>query len=61
VQTVEAWLEALGLGRYAEVFARNEVTPESLALLTPADVAEMIAPVGPRRVVLAALERLQRP
>lgn len=47
-------LEQLGLGRYASVFAENEVDLDALRLLSEQDLIELGLPLGPRRKLLAA-------
>ena len=56
---VRAWLEARGMGRYAPLFHANEIDFETLPFLTLQDLRDLpIHAVGPRRKLLAALERL---
>ncbi len=55
------WLESLGLGRYANVFAENEITFEALPHLTQDDLKEIGLPVGPRRIVSQAIAKLASP
>jgi class 3 adenylate cyclase/tetratricopeptide (TPR) repeat protein len=49
-------LQGLGLGQYAEVFARQEVDLEAARLLGDADFAALGIPLGPRRKIQAALK-----
>ena len=49
-----SWLEELGLGRYAAVFAEQEITLDALWHLTDDDLKELGLPLGPRRPVSAA-------
>jgi class 3 adenylate cyclase/predicted ATPase len=51
------WLEVLGLGRYAEVFAENEIDPEALPFLTEEDLKDIGVALGARRKILAAITR----
>ena len=54
---IEEWLNGLGLGEYAEVFASNDITPESLPELTSDDLKEIgVASVGHRKILLSAIE-----
>lgn len=53
------WLAGLGLGRYADLFARNEISPASLRLLTDNDLKELGLPLGPRRIVGEAIAALR--
>jgi class 3 adenylate cyclase/tetratricopeptide (TPR) repeat protein len=55
------WLESLGLGRYTNVFAENEITFDALLHLTEDDLKELGLPIGPRRVVSAAIAKLTTP
>jgi class 3 adenylate cyclase len=52
------WLEGLGLGKYANLFAENEITFDALLHLTEDDLKELGLPIGPRRVVFAAIAKL---
>jgi hypothetical protein len=56
---VRAWLEAHGLGQYAEVFASNDIDGEVLRTLTADDLRELgVASLGHRKKLLAAVVRL---
>ncbi len=57
-EDVAAWLQGLGLGKYAEVFADNEIGFAALPHLSEDDLKELGLPMGPRKVVLDALSRL---
>ena len=52
------WLVDLGLGKYADLFAENEITFDALLHLTEDDLKELGLPIGPRRVISAAIARL---
>ena len=53
---IDAFLEALGLGRYASAFAKNDVDETVLAQLTDADLRELgVASLGHRKQLLAAI------
>ena len=52
------WLESLGLGKYADLFAENEINFDALQHLTEDDLKELGLPIGPRRVVSAAIAKL---
>jgi len=52
---IVSWLSALGLEKYASVFAENEVDLAALAHLTEDDLKELGLPLGPRRKIMAAL------
>lgn len=57
---VKAWLDGLGLSRYAPVFEIHEVDDEVLPLLTLEDLKEMgIGAVGSRRKMYAAIMKLR--
>ena len=59
---VRAWLEDHGLGRYAEVFASNDVDAEVLRTLTADDLKELgVASLGHRKKLLAAIADLDAP
>ena len=58
---VVTWLQRLGLGKYAELFVDNEITFEALPHLTESDLKELGLPLGPRRVVAAAIAGLHKP
>jgi SAM domain (Sterile alpha motif) len=58
VHDVAAWLERLGLGRYAKTFQDNEIDFETLPLLTEAWLEQMGLPIGPRVKLLAAIANL---
>lgn len=51
---IAAWLEALDLGKYAAVFAENEIDFKVLPELTEEDIRELGLPLGPRRKLLSA-------
>ncbi|EER90512.1 transcription factor Sox-1 [Sorghum bicolor] len=57
---VKAWLDGLGLSRYAPVFEIHEVDDEVLPLLTLDDLKDMgIGAVGSRRKMYAAILKLR--
>ena len=55
---VAEWLHSLGLERYTQAFQDAEVTPEVLPELTEADLRELGLPLGPRKMVLKAIQAL---
>ena len=57
---IKAWLEELELGKYAEVFAENEIDFRSLPRLSEEDLKELGLPLGARRSLQAAIEQLPR-
>ncbi len=52
------WLEDLGLGQYAPIFAKNSVELDHLPYLTEDDLRELDIPLGPRRKLQAAVKSL---
>ena len=58
---IAGWLSSLGLGKYADTFARNEITPDVLPHLSDADLKALGLPMGPRKLVLAAIAKLGKP
>lgn len=53
---IRQWLEGLGLGQYAQVFAENSVEPDLLTELTDDDLKELgVSALGHRRRILAAI------
>jgi class 3 adenylate cyclase len=59
---LSAWLKDLGLARYADAFAANDVDAEILPQLTAEDlIAIGVASVGHRRQLLDAIDRLRLP
>ena len=52
------WLEQLGLSKYHSAFRANEVEFSDLPDLTEDDLKELGLPVGPRRRLMKAAERL---
>lgn len=57
---VKAWLDGLGLSRYAPVFEIHEVDDEVLPMLTLEDLKDMgIGAVGSRRKMYAAILKLR--
>ena len=61
--SVSEWLEANGLGRFAALFADNEVDLTTLRLLTENDLKEIGLPFGPRKRISSLINderRLER-
>src|SRR5262249_15691417 len=52
------WLEDIGLGRYADLFAQHQVDLDVLPDLTEADLAELGVPLGDRKRLLRAMASL---
>jgi class 3 adenylate cyclase len=55
---VAQWLDDLGLGQYAAVFAENDVGLRALPFLSEEDLRELGVSLGHRRVLLAAISEL---
>lgn len=58
MRDIFAWLEGLGLGKYAKAFEDNEIDFESLPHLTEQMIDQLGLPIGPRAKLLAAISRL---
>ncbi|MEE9589291.1 MAG: adenylate/guanylate cyclase domain-containing protein [Hyphomicrobiaceae bacterium] len=56
---VGAWLTELGLEKYAEAFAANEIDFDALPYVTEKDLREIGIALGARRKLLAAIARLE--
>ncbi len=52
------WLEDLGLGKYADIFAENEIDLDALPYVTEEDLKEIGIALGARRKLLAATAEL---
>ncbi len=61
MRDVAEWLDALGLGKYAENFAENDVGPDVLPDLTEGHLKELQVSLGDRVRLLKAIEALQGP
>src|ERR1700688_4055283 len=55
MQQIADWLQKLGLGKYAQTFAENEIDVSVLPHLTDHDLKDIGVPLGPRRKILAAI------
>ena len=55
------WLDGLGLGRYAEAFADNEIDLQALPHIAEEDLKEIGVALGARRKLLAAIAELGEP
>lgn len=58
MRDVAAWLQGLGLGKYARAFADNEIDFEALPHLTESMLERIGLPIGPRAKLLAAISEL---
>ena len=57
---IAAWLESLGLGRYAQAFRENDIDADVLPRLTAEDLAGLgVASIGHRRKLLDAVADLR--
>jgi class 3 adenylate cyclase/tetratricopeptide (TPR) repeat protein len=55
---VKEWLEDLGLGRYAELFAEHHIDFDVLADLTESDLAQLGVSLGDRKRLMRAITKL---
>ncbi len=55
---IAQWLEGLGLGQYAQVFADHEIELTDIPFLIEDDLKELGLPIGPRRRLQAAIMAL---
>ncbi len=58
---IGAWLEELGLSKYAEAFVENGVDLRALPHLSEGDLKDLGVLLGHRRILLAAIASLQDP
>ena len=57
---IRSWLDQLGLGRYADAFAANDIDAEMLRDLTADELRELgVASLGHRKRILEAISRLR--
>ncbi len=52
------WLEGIGLGKYVQAFAENEIDLEVLPQLSEQDLEQIGLPLGPRRKLQKAIAEL---
>ena len=52
---IRAWLDDLGLDKYADAFEAEEITPELIVSLSDDDMKQLGLPLGPRRAIVAAV------
>jgi hypothetical protein len=55
------WLEARGLGRYADALLAQDIDLDILPQLTDADLTAAGLPVGARKRLLQAIEEQRKP
>jgi class 3 adenylate cyclase/tetratricopeptide (TPR) repeat protein len=60
ISDLRQWLVELGLGKYAEVFAENEIELGDLPDLSEEDLRELGLPMGPRKRILGRACTLSR-
>ena len=60
-EEIRQWMERLGLGKYNDVFAENEIDLEAARHLDDNDLKELRLPMGPRKKLLAAIADLALP
>ena len=58
VRNIGDWLAQIGLGKYAELFAENEIDWDALAYVTDEDLKDIGVALGARRKLLAAIATL---
>jgi len=58
VRDIATWLQGLGLAKYAEAFADNEIDFDALPHLNESMLQQIGLPVGPRAKLLAAISEL---
>ena len=58
MQSIAEWLEKLGLGRYAQRFAENDIAFSILSDLTDQDLKEIGVSLGHRRQLLREIANL---
>ncbi len=56
---VAAWLQELGLERYAQAFLDNDIAPAVLPELSDQDLKDLGVSLGHRRLLLKAIKELQ--
>ena len=59
-ENIGKWLEELGLGQFASVFAEQQIDHEVLPDLTDEDLEKLGLPLGPRKKLLKAIGELER-
>lgn len=59
MRAVEEWLESLGLGKYIQVFADNDIDWRALPHIEAADLQEIGVSLGHRKIILAAISQLR--
>ncbi len=57
--TVASWLAGLGLDKYAQDFQKAEIDFDTISNLREEDLVELGLPLGPRRKIWAAIQRIE--
>jgi class 3 adenylate cyclase/tetratricopeptide (TPR) repeat protein len=57
--SIEDWLSSLGLGKYSEVFAANDIDVRTLPHLNGTDLQELGVSLGHRKIMLAAIAAMR--
>src|SRR5271163_3828812 len=57
--SIKDWLNAIGLGKYSNIFAENDVDFRALPHLNNTDLQELGVSLGHRKVMLAAIAELR--
>ena len=57
--SIAQWLERLGLGRYSDLFAEQQIDYEILPELAEEDFEKLGIPLGPRKKLLKAIAQLK--
>ena len=60
VSAIEAWLESIGHGQYAELFERHAIDADVLSELNEDDLRELEIPLGHRKKLLVAIAKLEQ-
>jgi hypothetical protein len=60
VGQIAVWLEKLGLGQYAKLFAENDIDVSVLRHLTDQDLKDLGVSLGHRRKIFAAINGIRR-
>lgn len=58
---LDAWLEGIGLEKYSQLFAENQIRGDVLPDLTAEDLRELGIPLGDRKRLLAAIAQFEAP
>src|SRR3546814_18488814 len=61
MSSIQSWLQRIGLDRYAETFAAEDIDVEVLPELTEADLVELGVSFGDRKKLLRAIATLTGP